>query len=53
MIFKLGKNVKVGQKIKTKTMNGWRKIKSLTKEGVIVSDGELKFGDTIYGWKSK
>jgi len=51
MTFKLGKNIKIGQKIKTK--KGWRKIKEVTEKGVIFSDGELKFNDTVFGWKSK
>ena len=51
MDYRLSNQVKVGQKIKTS--NGWRRITSLTNEGVYVREGFVKFGDTIYGWKLK
>lgn len=49
MIFTLGTNIKVGHKIKTSC--GWRKVKELTAEGVLVKEGIIKFGDILYGWK--
>jgi len=51
MNYKLGKNVKEGQRIKTK--HGWRKIKNVTISGVILTDDFVEFGEVIYGWKSK
>lgn len=50
MTFKLGTNIKPGQKIKTAI--GWRKVLSVTDEGVETKDGTVKFGETIYGWKA-
>lgn len=50
MTFKLGKNIKAGQKIKT--LNGWRTIKSVEAGGVMVKEGLVYFGETVYGWKS-
>lgn len=50
MRFTLGKNIKVGQQIKTS--RGWRKIKDVTDEGVIVKEGLIYFGNTVFGWKS-
>ena len=50
MTFKLCKNIKTGQKIKTG--KGWRKVKDVTEKGAIVSDGIIEFGSTIYGWKN-
>lgn len=51
MDFKLGNTIKADQKIKT--IAGWRKIVSVKKDGVIVKEGLIKFGETIYGWKVK
>ncbi len=51
MTFKLGKNIKQGQKIKTAF--GWRKVKSVSDTGATVKEGEVKFGETVYGWKHK
>lgn len=51
MNYTLSKNIKAGQKIKTK--NGWRKVKEVTSDGVIVKEGLISFGDAIYGWKIK
>lgn len=51
MQFKLGNNVKSGQKIKT--ANGWRKIKQVNSDGAIVKEGLVKFGDIILGWKNQ
>ena len=51
MNFKLGKNIEVGQKIKTS--NGWRKILAVLGEGAVLKDETVKFGATVYGWKSK
>jgi len=50
MIFKLGRNIKEGQKIKTR--NGWRKVRVVYWKGVIIKEGLIKFGETIYGWRS-
>ena len=51
MVFKLSKSIKEGQKIKTN--KGWRKVKVVTDTSAILSDCEVYFGDTVYGWKSK
>ena len=51
MTFKLGKNIRVGQKIKTGT--GWRKIKEVVENGAITKDGFINFGAIVYGWKLK
>lgn len=48
--FKLGTNIKAGHKIKT--VEGWRKVLSITDEGVKVKEGTVKFGETIYGWRA-
>lgn len=50
MAFKLSRSIAVGQQIKT--ANGWRKVLEVTDEGAKVKDGIVKFGDTVYGWKS-
>lgn len=50
MQFKLGSNIKEGQKIKT--TSGWRKVLKVTDMGVIVKEGEIKFGSIVFGWKS-
>ena len=50
MTFKLGTNIKAGQKIKTKA--GWRKVEEVTEDGAIVKEGIVLFGATVYGWKS-
>jgi hypothetical protein len=50
MTFKLGTNIKVGNKIKTST--GWRKVLDVTDEGAKTKDGIVKFGETVYGWKA-
>jgi len=49
MTFKLGTNIKDGQKIKTKA--GWRKVEEVTEDGAIVKEGIVLFGATVYGWK--
>ncbi len=51
MKFVLSKNIEAGQKIRT--ANGWRKIKQVTEEGVIVKEGLVEFGEVIYGWKKR
>jgi len=51
MTFKLGKNIQIGQKIKTSL--GWRKIKNVTSDGAVVKEGLIKFGSTVYGWKAQ
>ena len=51
MTFKLGKNIMVGQRIKTQF--GWRKIKSVSSEGALVKEGLVTFGSNILGWKLK
>jgi hypothetical protein len=51
MAYKLGENIKAGNKIKTE--NGWRKVKKVVPGGVWVSEGVIKFGSVIYGWKAK
>jgi hypothetical protein len=50
MVFKLGSAIKVGHQIKTE--QGWRKVLSVTEEGVTTKDGLIKFGTTVYGWKA-
>lgn len=47
----LGKNILPGQRIRT--TNGWRKVKEVNEDGALVSDGLIKFGETIWGWKAK
>jgi len=47
MTFKLGKNIQIGQKIKTSL--GWRKIKDVTSDGAVVKEGL----STVYGWKAR
>lgn len=49
MNFKLGTNIQVGHKIRTAA--GWRKILSVTTEGAMTSDGLVKFGTIVHGWK--
>lgn len=51
MTFKLSKSIQAGQKIKLQ--QGWRKVLSVTSDGVTVKEGLVKFGDTVLGWKSK
>lgn len=51
MQFKLGKNVLVGQQLKLQL--GWAKITEVTEEGVMTKGGFVKFGETVFGWKSK
>jgi hypothetical protein len=51
MTFTLGNNIQAGQKIKTS--NGWRKVKSVTDDGVEVKEGVIPFGATIHGWKAR
>lgn len=51
MTFKLGKNIQVGQKVKT--LQGWRKVLEVTEGGVVVKEGLIAFGQTIYGWRIK
>jgi len=50
MTFKLGKNIKKGQKIKTN--KGWRKVEEVTEDGALVKEGVIFFGNTIFGWKA-
>ena len=50
MTFTLGTNIKAGQQIKT--AKGWRKVLSVTDEGAETKDGTVKFGETVYGWKT-
>lgn len=51
MTFTLSKSIKVGQKIKTDS--GWRKVKEVTDDGVIVKEGLIKFGSRVFGWKAE
>ena len=52
MNYKLGTNVKVGNKILLKT--GWEKITALKENGVEVVGGNfVEYGWEIYGWKIK
>jgi len=48
MAYKLGTNVKVGNKILLKT--GWKKILQIKKGGVEVEGGFIEYSATIYGW---
>lgn len=50
MQFRLGRYLKVGQKIKTE--NGWRKIKEINESGVTVKEGFILYGSTVFGWKA-
>ncbi len=50
MTYKLGKNIQVGQKIKTNA--GWRKVLKVTEDGAVVKEGLIEFRQTVYGWKS-
>lgn len=50
MTFKLGSSIKVGHKIKI--YNGWYTVTEVTMEGAITERGLIKFGTTVYGWKS-
>lgn len=50
MKFTLSKNVKAGNKIKTN--NGWRVVKEVNYDGIIVKEGHIKFGSEVFGWKS-
>jgi hypothetical protein len=50
MNFKLGTTIKIGHQIKT--YKGWRKVLSVTDEGAITTDGLVKFGTMVYGWKA-
>jgi len=49
--FKLSNSIRVGQKINTK--EGWMKVLEVTTTGARTKNGEVKFGDTVYGWKLK
>lgn len=49
MKFKLGKNIKVGQKIKTS--KGWRKVLEVREDGVFVKESFIYFGSEVFGWK--
>jgi hypothetical protein len=51
MKYKLGNNVKVGNKILLKT--GWKKILQIKDKGVEVEGGFIEYGWEIYGWKIK
>ena len=50
MTMVLGKNILVGMRIKTR--HGWRKVKQVTDDGVVVKEGVVKFGTPVFGWKS-
>lgn len=50
LMMSLGRNILVGQKIKTSL--GWRIVKQVTDEGVVVKEGVVKFGTPVFGWKS-
>ena len=53
MTYKLGKGVKVGDKILL-TKIAWHTIKEIKKDRIVTDNGvEIWFGNTIYGWKSK
>ena len=51
MKYKLGTNVKVGNKILLKT--GWEKIVEIKENGVQTPSGFVEYGWEIYGWKIK
>ena len=52
MTFKLGKNIQIGHKIKT--TDGWKKVTNKNDAGVVLTGGkEIKFGERVFGWKSK
>lgn len=52
MKYKLGTNVKKGEKILLKT--GWKKIIEIDQEGVTIEGGNrMDYGWEIYGWKAK
>lgn len=51
MEYKLGTNVKVGNKILLKT--GWEKIVNVKDNGVETASGYIDFGEKIFGWKNK
>ena len=51
MVFKLGNNIKAGQRIKTQS--GWRKVIEVTERGAIVKEGVIEYGQIVYGWKIK
>ena len=48
--YKLGTNVKIGNKILLKT--GWEKIVRIKETGVETPSGFIKYGLEIYGWKT-
>lgn len=51
MQFKLGKNIQIGNKLKT--MFGWEVVIDVTDEGALTKRTLIKFGDTVWGWKAK
>ena len=51
MTFELSKSIKEGQKIKTEF--GWRKVSLVTETCVVTKEKVVRFGEIIYGWKSK
>lgn len=51
MKYRLGTNVKVGNKILLKT--GWEKIVEIKENGIETPYGYLEYGCEIYGWKIK
>ena len=51
MNYKLGTNVKVGDKIRLKT--GWTTIIRIKEDGVEVPAGFVAYGWEIYGWIGK
>jgi len=51
MKYKLGTNVKVGNKILLKT--GWKKVVQIKETGVETTGGFIQYGWEIYGWKIK
>ena len=50
MTFTLSESIKEGQKIKTS--KGWRKVKKVEIDGVVIKEGLIAFGSIIYGWKA-
>ena len=52
MIYKLGKNVEIGNKIMIG--NSWHTIVEKLEDRVVTDRGvEVWYGNTIYGWKIK
>lgn len=51
MNYTVSKSIQAGQMIKTSA--GWRKVKEVIQEGVIVKEGLIKFGSPVLAWKIK